>query len=197
MPDAYTALKSSKRRKFIDLLCIGQYSNSECALQAGFSPKRPDVAAAKLLAIPEVKAALDERRRQLAEQAGLDAMRVLHELAKIGFANMRDFITVQSDGGAVIDLKNLTRDQAAAIAEITVDEYVEGNGDAARAVKRVKVKLAEKKGPLELLGKYFKLWTDKAELAGPGGMPLAPPVFNFGFKNGGPGQRADTSAEGS
>jgi phage terminase small subunit len=47
---------------------------------------------------------------------------VVREFAKLAFVNMQDFITVQADGSAYTDLSKLTRDQAVAIQEITVDQ---------------------------------------------------------------------------
>ena len=80
------------------------------------------------------------------------------ELYKLGFANMADYIRVTPDGDPYIDLSELTRDQAAAVAEITVDEYVVGRGENARDVRKVKAKLADKRAALvdlaKLLGYY-------------------------------------------
>jgi phage terminase small subunit len=87
---------------------------------------------------------------------------VVREFAKLAFVNMQDFITVQADGSAYTDLRKLTRDQAAAIQEITVDRgYTEGRGDAARNVKRVKVKLADKQGALNSFAKHLGMYTDR------------------------------------
>ena len=89
---------------------------------------------------------------------------VVREFAKLAFVNMQYFITVQADGSAYTDLSKLTRDQAAAIQEITVDQYTEGRGDAARNVKRVKIKLADKKGALDSLAKHLGMFTDRMQM---------------------------------
>jgi hypothetical protein len=57
----------------------------------------------------------------------------------------------------------LTREQAAAIQEITLDAYTEGRGEQVREVKRTRFKLADKRGALELLGKHLKLWVERTE----------------------------------
>lgn len=89
--------------------------------------------------------------------------RILEELASLAYSNMTDFIVIQEDGTAVTDLSGLTREQLAAIQEITVDTYMEGRGEDAVPVKSVKVKLVPKIGALELLGKHQKMFTDVLE----------------------------------
>jgi phage terminase small subunit len=85
----------------------------------------------------------------------------------MGFANMKDFMTVDAKGQlADFDYAKLTRDHAAAIQEITVDT-TGGAGDGERKlVLRTKFKLAPKRESLELLGKHLRLFTDKLEVSG-------------------------------
>lgn len=102
------------------------------------------------------------------EKLAITKEAVLSELAKIGFANMLDYVKVQTDGSAFVDLSALTRDQAAAIQEVVVDEYKEGAGEDARDVKRIRFKLADKKGALVDIGKHFGMFIDRKEVGGPG-----------------------------
>lgn len=68
------------------------------------------------------------------------------------------------EGGlAFADFSHLTRDQATAIQEIIIDEYVNGRGDEARKVRRIRFKLCDKLRALELLGRYQKLLTCQHE----------------------------------
>ncbi|MEN6509301.1 MAG: terminase small subunit [Smithella sp.] len=85
---------------------------------------------------------------------------VLHEIAKMAFANMFDYITIQKDGTAYVDLSRITRDQATAIQELSLEEGTEGAGDGAKPIKKIKFKLSGKKENLELLGRYLKLFSD-------------------------------------
>lgn len=89
---------------------------------------------------------------------------VLQEIEKLGFSNMQDYMRFSEGGAAYIDFSGLTREQAAAIQEITVDEYVDGKGENAREVRKTKFKLADKRGALELLARHHKLLTDKLEV---------------------------------
>ena len=46
-------------------------------------------------------------------------------------------------GDPYLDFSALTRDQGSLLSEVTVEDFVDGRGEAARAVKRVKFKLHE------------------------------------------------------
>src|SRR5208283_5099994 len=83
------------------------------------------------------------------------------ELAKIGFANMQDYMGSTPGGDPYLDFSKLTRDQASALAEVTVDDFVDGRGEDARAVKRVKFKLHDKRAALVDLGRHIGMFEDR------------------------------------
>lgn len=141
--------------------------------RAGYGGKRARAYAHKMLQDPRVKAEIKRRLAPTLKRLDITKERVLEELAKIGFANMQDYIAVSEDGTSFdVDFSRLTREQAAAIQEITVDA-TGGVGDGERRqVLRTRFKLAEKRGALELMGKYLKLFTDKVESSGPDGGPI-------------------------
>jgi phage terminase small subunit len=139
---------------------------TRAAIAAGYSKKTAYSAGARLLRNVEVQKLIESLTEKRAAKLDITADRVLGELAKMAFANMDDYIKTTATGDAFIDLSKLSRNHAAAIQEITVDEYTEGRGDEARQVKRTRFKLADKRGSLELLGKHLKLFTDKVEHGG-------------------------------
>jgi phage terminase small subunit len=90
-----------------------------------------------------------------------DVSPVLEELRRLAMANIMDYLTV--DGGNVyVDLSRMSREQASAIQEVTVEEYVGKSGK--RDIKKTRFKLADKRAALELLGKHLKLFTDRVEV---------------------------------
>ncbi len=95
-----------------------------------------------------IQKAMDEREAEL-DFKGLD---VIRELAKIGFANMMDYLTIDEEGQPHVDLTMLTRAQAAAIQEIRYN--AQGN---------LKFKLADKRAALADIGRHFALFTDRVE----------------------------------
>jgi phage terminase small subunit len=153
---------------------VKDLNGTRAAIAAGYSPKTARSAASRLLTKDNIKTLIAELTKTKADKLDVSAERVLRELAFMAFANMKDYIGVQQDGMAYVDLSKLTRDQAAAIQEITTEEFTlpESEYEEARTVTKVKFKLSDKRGSLELLGKYLKLFNDRTELTGPGGSPL-------------------------
>jgi len=92
------------------------FNGSKAAIRAGYSPKTAKEQAYDLLTRPHIQAEIDRRKAKLAQKTEITAERIVRELAKIAFANMKDF-TRWSEGGVVlIDSNSLTSDQTAAVA---------------------------------------------------------------------------------
>jgi phage terminase small subunit len=56
----------------------------------------------------------------IAEASGITPEKILPELARLGFANMQDFLGMTSEDDPYFDLSDLTRDRAAALTGVTV-----------------------------------------------------------------------------
>lgn len=114
--------------------------------------------ASRVMADRKVSARVAELQAHHAKRHDVTIDKIVRELALLGFANMQDYIVTQSDGSAYADMSALTRDQAAAIGEITSETYTEGKGEAAREVKRTKFKLLDKRAALVDLGKHLGMF---------------------------------------
>lgn len=120
------------------------------------------VKASRLMARPAVAERIAEIKAQLAVKTDITAQRVLEELAKIGFANYSDFLTIDEDGRTNVDVSKLSKEQMAAIAEMQIDTSPDGK-------QRVKVKLHDKRGALLDIGKHLGMFREKIEVSGPNG----------------------------
>lgn len=139
-------------------------NGTKAAVRAGFSRKTAAPQASRLLRNVKVQKEIQKLMNKRALKIEINAESVLNEIAKLAFANMMDYITINSDGLVDVDLSKLTRDQAAAIQEITADIYIDRSMDAdGERVKKVKFKLSDKSKNLELLGRHLKMFTDKVE----------------------------------
>ncbi len=160
-----------RQRRFVAEYLI-DLNATQAAIRAGYSKRTAQPCSARLLSNAIVADAVAAAQAERIARVEIEADAVIRELAKIGFANMLDYITIGKDGDAYVDLSKLTREQAAAIGEITVEDFIDGRGEDARAVRKIKFKLADKRGALVDLGRHFALFTDNHRLAGADGKPL-------------------------
>ena len=151
-----------KQKLFISAYLI-DLNATRAAIAAGYSRDTAKQMGSENLAKPDVAEEIQKRMDRRAEKLEITSDKVLQEIALLGFANMADFIVPQEDCSILTDFSSMTREQAAAIQEVTVEEYVEGKGENARQCKRVKFKLCDKGANLERLGKHLKLFVDRVE----------------------------------
>jgi len=139
-------------------------SADEAYRYAGYKPSRAN--ASTLRANQNIQDRVSELLRAAADRVEITAAKVLDELWRLGSANMLDYIRTTEEGDAYVDLSALDRDKAAAIVEMTVEEYKDGRGKDARDVRRVKFKLADKRAALVDCGKALGMFTVKVEHSG-------------------------------
>lgn len=128
----------------------------------------------KILQKQAVQVYIQRRIAERSERTQVQQDDVIKELARMGFANMADFVRVNEDGSLFFDFADLTREQAAAIAEVSVEETLEPDqsdpeGKRRRTVRRTKFKLHDKRGALESLAKHLGMNKQPERLA-----PVAP-----------------------
>jgi len=144
-------------------------NGKQAAIRAGYSAKTAEFTASRMLSSGKVQEAVQKAMNKRAEKIDITAERVLAEIAKLGFANMEDYVDPEENGAAKVNLGKINRDQWAAVQEIRTEELGRGEGSV---VIKTSFKLADKKGSLELLGRHLKLFVDRAELTGKDGGPI-------------------------
>lgn len=111
---------TARQQRFVDLL-LHEDNAAEAARRAGYRPVAAKHTARKLLARPQVQAALQAGRA--ARAAPVSKESVLEELKAIAFSNLLDYVAVTRGGERLeLDLSKLTRAQAAGFRELTIDE---------------------------------------------------------------------------
>lgn len=128
---------------------------SAAARRAGYSPKTAHRTGNENMQKPAIVAAIAEAKEARSRRTQVTADQVVDELAKIGFSNLLDYFRISTEGEPYVDLSAVTREQAAVLAELQVDDYLEGRGDDTREVRRVKVKLHDKLKALEQLARHL------------------------------------------
>lgn len=92
------------------------------------------------------------------KRTGINADRVLMELAKLGFVNAIDVINM--DTATIKD--DASRDDTAAILSVKVKVIPTEDGD----ITEREIKLCDKIKSLELIGKHLGMFKDKVEIQG-------------------------------
>jgi phage terminase small subunit len=162
---------NAKQKRFVAEYLI-DLNATQAAVRAGYSKKTAGAIGSENLEKLEIAAAIAEGQARIAKKLEVTAERVVSELAKLGFANMQDYMRVGPDGDPVLNFGELTRDQAAALVECTVEDFKDGRGEDARDVRRVKFKLADKRAALVDLGKHLGLFKEQVEVTGAQGGPI-------------------------
>lgn len=109
-----------KQIKFIEAYLVEMHA-AKAAIEAGYSKRSASTIGHMLLKKANVQAEIERRRSISAEKAQITVDRVLAEYARIGFANMGDFMTWDDEvGTALVSSKKLPEDKKAAVQKIKV-----------------------------------------------------------------------------
>lgn len=129
--------------------------NGEAAYKrTGYKSKNPAQSAHSILSLPRVRRKIAELQAPLFEKLDITKERVMTELARVAFSDIRKYYT---QDGVFKKLAELDEDTAAALSTIEADEIK--LGEATIGTKR-KVKLHDKMKALEMLAKHFKLFEE-------------------------------------
>jgi phage terminase small subunit len=172
-----------KQRRFVEAY-LSNGRNAAAAYRAAYAtkakPAQVAVEATRLLRHPRIALIVAEAdaKAQRATEKVVDRYaatqeRIVAELARIGFASMADYVRVQPDGTAVVDLRDVDDDQFRAVSEVTVEQAGDiGDDDQPVPVKRVKIKLHDKRAALVDLARIQGFVVDRKEISGVGGKPI-------------------------
>jgi len=168
-----------KQNLFVCEYCSNGGNASAAARAAGYSKKTAKVIGTENLTKPAIRAAIDARIdvrvEKLENQYNVTEERITHEMALLAFSNAADYY---DNDGKLKPINKLTRDQAAAIVEISEKSY----GRTEAAVFERKYKIADKKAMLDMLAKYKKLYNQDDEA---GSTKQELPTININFPDNG------------
>lgn len=136
------------------------------------SDKAAESGASRTLRKAKVKARIRELRKGLEKKAGITAEKVINELAKVAFANIK---SVLSENNVIKDISLLPDEIAAAVESIQSD-IRHDTGDGEGYTEKVKVKFYSKLIALTDLGKHLGIFEKDKEQ----GKPKAPQIIVFG-----------------
>lgn len=143
---------------------------TQAAIRAGYSPRTASEQGTRLLGKAQIaKAVADAQAKRLA-RLDLTADRVLQEIARIAFSDIRTWFTAE---GKLRPIHELPTDVAAALGSVEVRrERTRRDGEAVTEEDVVKLKAWDKPRALDMLAKHFGLVRERHEHTGRDGSPL-------------------------
>lgn len=145
---------TKKQKLFVEEYLL-DLNATQAAIRAGYSPETAGAIGAENLKKPQIQKAVARAMAERSRRTGVNAERVVRELAKVAFANAGDLIdsrdaTLKADAAS---------DDLAAIQSIKVKDM----GDM--GIER-EVRLADKLKALELLGRHLGMFSDRLRVDG-------------------------------
>lgn len=145
---------TKKQKMFADEYLI-DLNATQAAIRAGYSPDTAQQIGSENLSKPVIRACIDREMAERSKRTGVNADRVVQELAKIAFINATDVIDPET---ATVKGDALPEDTAA-IQSVKVKTFGEDGLER-------EIKMADKLKALELLGKHMGMFKDKVEVSG-------------------------------
>lgn len=145
---------TQKQKRFIEEYLI-DLNATQAAIRAGYSPDTAQQTGSENLSKPVIRAQIDRAMAERSKRTGVNAERVVQELAKIAFVNAAEVIDPKT---ATVKEDALPEDTAA-IQSVKVKTFGEDGLER-------EIKMADKLKALELLGKHLGMFKDKIELSG-------------------------------
>jgi len=164
-----TAPLNERRAAFAREYVI-DYNATQAAIRAGYSAKTAQEQASRMLTNAQVQAAIAEEQQKRVKRTEITQDRVLQEVARLAFLDIRKAL---NEDGTLKRITELDDDTAAALAGLDIFEEFTGKGEDREFVGYTKkIKLADKKGALELLMRHMGMLNDKLKLQGDAKNPL-------------------------
>jgi phage terminase small subunit len=148
---------TEKQRRFVEEYLI-DLNATQAAIRAGYSVNRASEIGYQLLQKTTVSKAISEAMAERSKRTGINADRVLQELARIAFVNPTNVIDTD-DATVKYDAND---DDLAAIQSVKVKSIPTKNGEG---IER-EIRFNDKIRALELLGKHLGMFKDKLEING-------------------------------
>jgi phage terminase small subunit len=154
---------TDRERRFVDeyLKCLNV---TGAFLKAGYSPKSAHSNASRLMAKDSIRAEIERREAVLRVRHTKTVDDLIREYTRLAFTGMSRFMRIDSNGEPVIDLSECTKEDLDLLAEVTVESYMEGRGEDAKRVKKIKIKPYDRFHALDKLAMHLGMFKEK----GPG-----------------------------
>lgn len=148
---------TNKQQRFVDEYLI-DLNATQAAIRAGYSPRSAQQIADENLLKPVISDAISQAMAERSKRTGINADRILIEMAKIGFANIIDVANLDE----AFVRSDASDNDTAAIQSIKVKRIPTQDGDI---IER-EIKMYDKTKALIELGKHVGVFDNKLKISG-------------------------------
>ena len=157
---------NAKQSRFVEEYLI-DLNATQAAVRAGYSEKTATEAGYENLRKPHIAKAIEASKLERSKRTEITQDMVLQELAKIGFADIRKAVAW---GSAPEPSMNPDDDRVYPV-ELIASEFMDADTAAAISevsltAQGVKIKMYDKKGALDSIGKHLGMFIDRVEHTG-------------------------------
>lgn len=149
---------TEKQKRFCDEYLI-DLNATQAAIRAGYKAENARQIATENLAKPYIRARIDTEIAERSRRTGVNADRVVQELAKIAFVKATDII----DPNTATVRETASEEDKACIASV---KFKASSGESSDSVER-EIRMCDKLKALELLGKHLGMFTEKVDMNAP------------------------------
>jgi phage terminase small subunit len=144
---------TDKQRVFVKEYML-DLNATQAAIRAGYNERSARSQGQRLLTNDDIQKALQSELANRSQRVAVTADRVLSEIAKIAFSDVRKIFNAD---GSLIPISSLDDEAAACIAGCDLVTVNKGEGEVEYVAK---VKMADKLKALELAGKHLGLFKE-------------------------------------
>lgn len=138
---------TDKQQKFCDQYLI-DLNATQAAIRAGYSKKTAGAIGSEYLTKPNIQKYISEKQAALSKSTEITQIKVLEELAKVGFSNIQDYF----DGSLnALNLAEIDKSKAQVVSSIKKIVTTFDGG----STESVEFKLYDKIKALELIGRHL------------------------------------------
>lgn len=142
---------TNKQKTFIEEYLI-DLNATQAAIRAGYSKNSAETIGFENLKKPKIANEIEKRMKERERRTEITQDRVLTELAKIGFADVTDFLSIEHDEVKIKSTTEIPTHKLGAIAAVK------------EGTKGIEIKLNDKGKALELIGRHLGMWTDRIDV---------------------------------
>jgi phage terminase small subunit len=161
---------TARQQRFVDEYLV-DLNATRAAMRAGYGEGGASSAGSRLLATPEVAAAVTDAKAERSARTMITADRVVTELARIAFSDIRKVVSWRGPDEADATAEEGARTAAKAVATVEVAASDALDDDAAAAIAEIsrgrdgtlKVKLHDKRAALVQLGHHLGVFRPRAD----------------------------------